>query len=134
APPARWAWPFPASRAPVPRARRFAERCAFTRAALPYRFPDYPLPPGETPNGFLRRLTDEGARGRWGTITPRIRAQLDHELALIEKLDLAGYFLIVWDLVRFARERGILCQGRGSAAHSAVGYALGLPPLARRPL
>src|SRR5262245_28450681 len=106
--------------------RRIAERCSFTLADLPYRFPDYPLPPGQTPIGYLRHLTDEGARRRWGTITPRIRTQLDHELALIGKLDLAGYFLIVWDLVRFARERGILCQGRGSAANSAVCYALGI--------
>src|SRR5262249_16345069 len=118
-------WP-----AAVHRSRHIAERCAFTLAARPYRFPDYPLPPGETPNGFLRHLTDEGARGRWGTITPRIRAQLDHELALIAKLDLAGYFLIVWDLVRFARARGILCQGRGSAANSAVCYALGITAVA----
>jgi error-prone DNA polymerase len=110
----------------IHQSRRIAERCTFTLADLPYRFPDYPLPPGETAMGFLRRLTDDGARGRWGTITPRIRAQLDHELALIEKLDLPGYFLIVWDLVRFARERGILCQGRGSAANSAVCYALGI--------
>jgi len=110
----------------IRQSRRIAERCTFTLADLPYRFPDYPLPPGETAMGFLRRLTDDGARGRWGTITPRIRAQLDHELALIEKLDLPGYFLIVWDLVRFARERGILCQGRGSAANSAVCYALGI--------
>ncbi|HJW70667.1 MAG TPA: DNA polymerase III subunit alpha, partial [Candidatus Binatia bacterium] len=110
----------------IRQSRRIAERCTFTLADLPYRFPDYPLPPGETPIGFLRHLTDDGARARWGTITPRIRAQLDHELALIEKLDLPGYFLIVWDLVRFARERGILCQGRGSAANSAVCYALGI--------
>jgi error-prone DNA polymerase len=110
----------------IRQSRRIAERCTFTLADLPYRFPDYPLPSGETAMGFLRRLTDDGARGRWGTITPRIRAQLDHELALIEKLDLPGYFLIVWDLVRFARERGILCQGRGSAANSAVCYALGI--------
>jgi error-prone DNA polymerase len=110
----------------VAHSRRIAERCIFTLADLPYRFPDYPLPSGETAIGFLRRLTDDGARGRWGTITPRIRAQLDHELGLIETLDLAGYFLIVWDLVRFARERGILCQGRGSAANSAVCYALGI--------
>jgi error-prone DNA polymerase len=106
--------------------RRIAERCAFTLADLPYRFPDFPLPPGETPICHLRALTGQGARRRWGTITPRIRAQLDHELGLIEKLDLAGYFLIVWDLVRFARERGVLCQGRGSAANSAVCYALGI--------
>src|SRR5262249_61314030 len=94
-PPAEMAAWFRDCPAAVHRSRHIAERCAFTLADLPYRFPDYPLPPGETPNGLLRHLTDEGARGRWGTITPRIRAQLDHELALIEKLDLAGYFLTV---------------------------------------
>ena len=106
--------------------RAIAERCRFTLADLGYRFPDYPLPPGETPIGLLRRLTEEGARRRWHTITPRIRAQLEHELALIEKLGFAGYFLIVWDIVRFCHSRGILCQGRGSAANSAVCYALGI--------
>src|SRR5262249_21976611 len=106
--------------------RRIAERCAFTLADLGYRFPDFPLAPGETPIHHLRALALAGARKRWRTITPRIAAQLEHELALIEKLDLAGYFLIVWDIVRFCRERGILCQGRGSAANSAVCYALGI--------
>jgi len=106
--------------------RRIAERCAFTLADLGYRFPDFPLPPGETPIGHLRALTHAGARERWRPVTPRVRAQLEHELALVEKLDLAGYFLIVWDVVRFCRERGILCQGRGSAANSAVCYALGI--------
>src|SRR5262245_33771011 len=112
--------------AAVRQSRHIAERCVFTLADLPYRFPDYPLPDGETPSSHLRHLTMKGARTRWDSITPRIRSQLEHELALIEKLDLAGYFLIVWDLVRFARERGILCQGRGSAANSAVCYALGI--------
>ena len=106
--------------------RRIAERCAFTLADLPYRFPDYPLPPGETSQSFLRGLTFAGARERWRPVTPRIRRQLEHELAVVAKLDLAGYFLIVWDIVRFCRERGILCQGRGSAANSAVCYALGI--------
>jgi error-prone DNA polymerase len=106
--------------------RRIAERCAFTLADLPYRFPDYPLPSGETLQSHLRRLTFEGARTRWRPMTARIRRQLEHELAVVEKLDLAGYFLIVWDIVRFCRERGILCQGRGSAANSAVCYALGI--------
>jgi error-prone DNA polymerase len=106
--------------------RHIAERCAFTLADLGYRFPDFPLPPGETLIGHLRALTQAGARERWRPITPRVRAQLEHELVLIEKLDLAGYFLIVWDIVRFCRERGILCQGRGSAANSAVCYALGI--------
>src|SRR5437773_1184397 len=106
--------------------RRIAERCAFTLADLGYRFPEFPLPAGETAVGHLRTLTYAGARERYRAITPRIRAQLEHELGMIERLDLAGYFLIVWDIVRFARERGILCQGRGSAANSAVCYALGI--------
>ncbi|TMB52118.1 MAG: DNA polymerase III subunit alpha [Deltaproteobacteria bacterium] len=106
--------------------RRIAERCAFTLADLGYRFPEFPLPAGETPVGHLRMLAYAGARDRYRTITPRVRAQLEHELGMIERLDLAGYFLIVWDIVRYARERGILCQGRGSAANSAVCYALGI--------
>jgi len=106
--------------------RRIAEQCEFTLADLGYRFPDYPLPPGETPIGHLRTLTDAGARERYGTLTPKVRRQLEHELAVIGKLDLAGYFLIVWDIVRFCRAQGILAQGRGSAANSAVCYALGI--------
>lgn len=105
---------------------RIAEQCEFTLADLGYRFPDYPLPPGETPIGHLRALTYAGARNRYGTLTPKVRRQLEHELAVIGKLDLAGYFLIVWDIVRFCREQGILAQGRGSAANSAVCYALGI--------
>src|SRR5438309_9959613 len=110
----------------IRQSRRIAERCAFTLADLGYRFPEFPLPPGEPPTGHLRPLTYAGARERYRTLTPRIRAQLEHELGMIERLDLAGYFLIVWDIVRFASERGILCQGRGSAANSAVCYALGI--------
>ena len=106
--------------------RRIAEQCAFTLADLGYRFPDYPLPPGETPIGHLRALTEAGARARYGTITARIRRQLEHELAVIGQLDLAGYFLIVWDIVRYCREANVLVQGRGSAANSAVCYALGI--------
>jgi error-prone DNA polymerase len=105
--------------------RALAERCAFGLADLGYRFPTFPAAPGETQAGLLRRLTFTGARRRYGARpAPRVRAQLEHELAVIEKLDLAGYFLIVWDIARFAREHGILCQGRGSAANSAVCYAL----------
>jgi len=106
--------------------RRIAEQCEFTLADLGYRFPDYPLPPGETPIGYLRTLTYAGARDRYHTLTPRVRQQLEHELAVIGKLNLAGYFLIVWDIVRFCREQHILAQGRGSAANSAVCYALGI--------
>ena len=106
--------------------RRIAERCAFTLADLGYRFPEPALPPGETPIGRLRALTEAGARERWRPPGPRVRRQLAHELGVIERLGLAGYFLIVWDIVRFCRERGILVQGRGSAANSAVCYALGI--------
>jgi error-prone DNA polymerase len=105
--------------------RVVAERCAFGLADLGYRFPTFPTAPGETQAALLHRLSHAGARRRYGApLSPRVRAQLAHELAVIEKLDLAGYFLIVWDIARFAREQGILCQGRGSAANSAVCYAL----------
>jgi error-prone DNA polymerase len=98
----------------------------FTLADLGYRFPDYPLPPGETAASYLRHVTWNEARARFRPLTGRAQAQLSHELALIDKLDLAGYFLIVWDVVRFCRREGILVQGRGSAANSAVCYALGI--------
>ena len=104
-----------------------AARCAFTMADLGYRFPDYPLPPGETPDSYLRILTYAGAREHWGNaLSDRVRRQLEHELAIIAKLKLAGYFLIVWDIVQFCRDNRILAQGRGSAANSAVCYALGI--------
>jgi error-prone DNA polymerase len=107
--------------------REIAERCTFTLGDLGYRFPEFPIPPGETQASFLRILTEYGARGRYGHPLPeRARRQIEHELTLIEKLDLAGYFLIVHDIARFAREEGILSQGRGSAANSAVCYALGI--------
>ncbi|HLH75230.1 MAG TPA: error-prone DNA polymerase [Candidatus Binataceae bacterium] len=103
-----------------------AARLEFTLADLGYRFPDYPLPPDQTPDSYLRLLTYAGARQRWSEIGPRVHQQLEHELALIAKLKLAGYFLIVWDIVQFCREHNILVQGRGSAANSAVCYALGI--------
>lgn len=107
--------------------RAVAERCEFTLSDLGYRFPDYPLPPGESAIGHLRSLTQAGARDRYGDPVPsRVARQLEHELAVIGRLGLAGYFLIVWDIVRYCRERGILVQGRGSAANSAVCYALGI--------
>jgi error-prone DNA polymerase len=103
-----------------------SSRLEFTLSDLGYKFPDYPLPPGETVSSFLWKLADEGARGRYQPYYDRARLQIERELKLIEKLGLGGYFLIVWDLVRFAKEQGILCQGRGSAANSAVCYALGI--------
>ena len=103
-----------------------AERLAFTLEDLGYRFPDYPLPPGETPDSYLRHLAWNGARARFRPLTGRTQAQIERELALIEKLGLAGYFLIVWDVVRFCKEHDVLAQGRGSAANSAVCYALSI--------
>lgn len=107
--------------------REIAARCEFQLCDLGYRFPDYPLPPGETPDSYLRALTYAGARARWGSEPgDRVRRQLGHELDVIARLGLAGYFLIVWDIVQFCRENGIMAQGRGSAANSAVCYALGI--------
>jgi error-prone DNA polymerase len=105
-----------------------ALRLGFTLKDLGYRFPEYPLPRGETPIGFLRALAHAGARDRYGggPLAEKARRQIEHELALIGRLDLAGYFLIVWDLVQYCRAHDVLVQGRGSAANSAVCYALGL--------
>ncbi|RPI54520.1 MAG: DNA polymerase III subunit alpha [Acidobacteria bacterium] len=103
-----------------------AEQVEYTMADLGYRFPDYPVPPGETHASFLRKLTDLGARERYRPYHDRARAQIARELDLIERLDLAGYFLIVWDIVNFCRHNDILVQGRGSAANSAVCYSLGI--------
>ncbi len=103
-----------------------AEQCQFTLTDLDYRFPEYPLPPGEDANHHLCQLTWNGARERYGRVSEKVRRQLDHELRIIGKLGLAGYFLIVWDIIRFCRERHILAQGRGSAANSAVCYSLGI--------
>ncbi|MGA7928726.1 MAG: error-prone DNA polymerase [Candidatus Sulfotelmatobacter sp.] len=105
-------------------------RLEFTLNDLGYQFPRYPVPDGETMNSFLRERSWEGFRQRYGRASgdmqTRARRQIERELVLIEKLNLAGYFLIVWDLVRFCREQNILVQGRGSAANSAVCYSLGI--------
>ncbi|HEV2037988.1 MAG TPA: DNA polymerase III subunit alpha, partial [Candidatus Eremiobacteraceae bacterium] len=98
----------------------------FRLGKLENEFPDFPLPSGETSFSYLYKLVHEGVQRRYRPVTPEVNKQITHELSVIEKLDLAGYFLIVWDMVRFARERNILVQGRGSAANSAVCYALGI--------
>ena len=103
-----------------------SSRLEFTLNDLGYRFPKYPLPSGETQMSFLRRRAEEGMIARYGSHNEKARKQVERELALIEKLDLPGYFLIVWDIVRFCREKQILVQGRGSAANSAVCYSLGI--------
>ena len=103
-----------------------AARLEFTLDQLGYRFPDYTVPAGESQDSFLRKVTYFGADQRYGSVVGDVRRQLERELALIEKLGFAGYFLIVWDLCAFAREKGIMVQGRGSAANSAVCYSLGI--------
>ena len=101
-----------------------SSRLEFTLDRLGYEFPRYPVPTGETMAGFLRARVDEGARRRYQPYHDRAQRQIERELALIEKLKLPGYFLIVWDIVRFCKENAILAQGRGSAANSAVCYSL----------
>jgi len=107
-----------------------SSRLEFSLNHLGYEFPRYPVPEGETMNSFLRERSWEGFHQRYGRAKPdmqtRARLQIEKELKLIEKLKLAGYFLIVWDLIRFCREQNILVQGRGSAANSAVCYSLGI--------
>ena len=108
-----------------------SSRLQFTLEDLGYEFPKYAVPPGETMTSFLRQKTEAGARWRYtgthGAPTyERARGQIERELKLIEKLQLEGYFLIVWDIVEFCRQEGILVQGRGSAANSAVCYSLGI--------
>jgi error-prone DNA polymerase len=106
-------------------------RLGYTLADLGYEFPRYPVPEGETMDAFLRKRTEEGFQNRYAVkrdeeLFERAKRQVERELALIEKLHLAGYFLIVWDIIRFCREQKILVQGRGSAANSAVCYSLGI--------
>ena len=105
---------------------RLADRLQFSLDNLGYEFPRYPIPTGECMDSFLRKQTYAGAKGRYGELTPKVRAQLERELALIQKLGFPGYFLIVWDIVNFCREKNIMIQGRGSAANSAVCYSLGI--------
>jgi error-prone DNA polymerase len=103
-----------------------SRRLKFTLNDLGYQFPQYPVPNGGSEMEFLRQRAMDGMIWRYGTDNEKARRQIERELALIEKLKLAGYFLIVWDIVRFCREQGILVQGRGSAANSAVCYSLGI--------
>ncbi|HZY61880.1 MAG TPA: error-prone DNA polymerase [Edaphobacter sp.] len=106
-----------------------SSRLGFQLGDLGYEFPRYPVPDGETMDSFLRKRVEEGVIRRYGPkrntdLLERAKKQVTHELALIAKLGFAGYFLIVWDIVQFCKRNGILIQGRGSAANSAVCYAL----------
>jgi error-prone DNA polymerase len=115
---------------------RVAERCVFSLDELRYEYPEEVVPAGETPTSWLRRLVEDGLKWRFAAAEagngkqdpapPQVRELIEHELALIADLGYEPYFLTVHDIVRFARERRILCQGRGSAANSAVCYALGI--------
>lgn len=127
-------------RAPEHMARRFAdqpqwlrntlpvaEMCRFRLDQLRYTYPEEVVPSGHSPMSWLRELTEKGLRWRFPDHIPdSVRAQANHELQLVQELDFPAYFLTVYDAVRFARERGILCQGRGSAANSVICYALGI--------
>ena len=104
-----------------------ARRCRFSLDELRYEYPEELVPAGETPASHLRSLTHAGMARRWpGGVPAKVRAQVEHELVLIAELGYEPYFLTVEDIVRFARTQGILCQGRGSAANSAVCYCLGI--------
>ena len=113
----------------VERTREVAARCTFDLSEIRYRYPAEKLPDGKTSAAWLRELTLRGARERFagaGGVPPAILAQIGKELALIEELDYGGYFLTMWEIVRYCQREGILCQGRGSAANSVVCYCLGI--------
>lgn len=105
---------------------KIADQLDFTLDDLGYEFPAYPLAPGETPMAALRRLVWAAAPQRFPQVDEKVRLQLERELNMIAKLELAGYFLIVWDIVQFCLREGIFVQGRGSAANSAVCFALSI--------
>ncbi len=132
-PNAEWRWKSPEEMAALWKGReagleesaRIAAECSFDLRWLRPPLPRYPLAPGETEDGLLRHLVYEGARERWGgSVGERETAQIEKELAVIRKLGFAGFFLVMWRAVRFARRQGILCQGRGSAANSVVAFCL----------
>lgn len=109
------------------RSVELADRARFRLSELKHEFATEIIPGGETPIGYLRRLVEKGALERYPEgVPPDVRGQIEHEMRLVAELDFAGYFLTVWDIVRFARSRGILCQGRGSAANSAICFVLGI--------
>src|SRR5256712_11353843 len=108
---------------------RLAEQLTFSLENLGYEFPDFPVPAGHTMDSFLRTIVWFGAQQRYAALSPKVKRQIEEELALITKLGFPGYFLIVWDVVNFCREHNIMVQGRGSAANSAVCYCLGITPV-----
>lgn len=107
---------------------RIAEACNLELPLGVTEFPCFPLPAGESAFSFLWKLCFEGVRSRYKPLTPRVVERLHHEMAIIEEKNLAAYFLIVWDIVRYCGEKGIPCVGRGSAADSLVAHVLGITP------
>ncbi|MCB1521586.1 MAG: error-prone DNA polymerase, partial [Hyphomicrobiaceae bacterium] len=113
--------------AALARTMEIAGRCRFSLDELVYEYPEEPTPAGKTPQGYLEEITWEGAAWRFPNgLSDKVRATIARELTLIAELDYAAYFLTVYDIVTFARSNGILAQGRGSAANSAVCYCLGI--------
>ncbi|WP_297595191.1 error-prone DNA polymerase [Mycobacterium sp.] len=110
----------------VTAAAELGEQCAFGLALIAPQLPPFDVPDGHTEDSWLRQLTMAGARERYGPSAPRAYSQIEHELKVIAQLRFPGYFLVVHDIARFCRDNNILCQGRGSAANSAVCYALGV--------
>jgi error-prone DNA polymerase len=111
----------------IERTLEIANQCDFCMSQLRYEYPEELAPAGQTPIEYLTELTNLGSAQRYPDgVPPKVRSQIQHELKLIDELRYEAYFLTVWDLVRFARGRGILCQGRGSAANSAVCFCLGV--------
>ena len=118
---------FPNHKEAISRTVEIAERCSFSLDQLVYEYPDDEAPPGTTPQKHLTDLAWAGAQDRYPSGIPdKVCLQIKHELQLIDELSYANYFLTVHDIVQYARNRGILCQGRGSAANSAVCYCLGI--------
>ncbi|MBX9768870.1 MAG: PHP domain-containing protein, partial [Bdellovibrionales bacterium] len=106
---------------------QIAERCTFTLKELRYRYPSEWIPSGFTAQSYLENLTWKGAEWRYpGGVPEKVSQQLNHELQLIAKLEFADYFLTIWEIVQYAREKKILCQGRGSAANSIVCFCLAI--------
>ncbi|MFL6500806.1 MAG: DNA polymerase III subunit alpha, partial [Candidatus Udaeobacter sp.] len=108
---------------------RLAGRLTFSLENIGYKFPEYPVAVGHSMDSFLRTIVWFGAQQRYAAISPKVKRQIEEELALISKLGFPGYFLIVWDIINFCREHNIMVQGRGSAANSAVCYCLGITPV-----
>jgi error-prone DNA polymerase len=119
--------PIPGASHALGLARELRQSCVFDLGQLSYRYPREMIPAGENALSWLRQLVARGADEKFaGRPSRKVRRQLEHELELIERLDFADYFLTVWDIVSWARDQGILCQGRGSAANSSVCYVLGI--------